>query len=74
MPACKSLINVIDAVLLPFDPAAPPANDAFAAAALLGARGCGVAPNALINGQEVKAGQANRQVGGWLRACAEGGG
>lgn len=71
VPACKSVISLIDAVLLPFDPAAPPANDAYAAAAMLGARGCGVAPNALIAGQEIKAGQANRQVGaagaGWVR-------
>ena len=63
VPACKSLITLIDAVLLPFNPASPPPADYLAPAAELGAQGCAVAPNALITGQEAKAGDANRQVG-----------
>lgn len=70
VPACKSLITLIDSVLLPFDPAATPAPDYLAVASLVGARGCGVQPNALITGTELKAGDANRHVSraGWQLA------
>lgn len=64
VPACKSLLTVIDAVLLPFDSASPPPADALSTAALVGARGCGVQPNAVIAGQELKAGEQNRVVSG----------
>lgn len=76
MPACKSLVTLIDSVLLPFDPTAPPANDFLAPAALVRAAGCGVQPNALIAGQELVAGDANRQVGkggrGGVGSCRAG--
>ena len=69
MPACKALVTVIDSVLLPWNPAgAPPAD----AAALVSAMGCAVNPNAIIAGQEIKAGDANRQVGGEEAAPARG--
>lgn len=57
-------------MLLPFDPAAAPAPDYLAVASLVGARGCGVQPNALITGTELKAGDANRHVSwaGWQLA------
>jgi hypothetical protein len=63
VPACKAYINLIDTVLLPFDPSTPPPTDYTAAAAVVGAQGCVVQANALINGTEVKAGDANRQAG-----------
>ncbi len=65
MTACKSYINLIDSVLLPFDPATVATLPASAAgaAAVLGAGGCAVQPNSMVAGQEIKAGAANRQVG-----------
>ncbi|PSC73937.1 Beta-Ig-H3 fasciclin [Micractinium conductrix] len=69
VPACKALVTVIDSVLLPWNPAgAPPAD----AAALVSAMGCAVNPNAIIAGQEIKAGDANRQatIGDCCASCA----
>ncbi|KAI7844504.1 hypothetical protein COHA_001863 [Chlorella ohadii] len=70
--ACKSLITLIDSVLLPFDPTAAPAPDYLAVSRLVGARGCGVQPNALITGTELQAGDANRHgtIGGCCASCA----
>lgn len=68
MPSCKGYITLVDSLLLPFDPATPPQNDFAAAAAMLGAQGCAVQPNSQIVGQEIKAGDANRQVGPCLVA------
>ncbi len=71
--ACKSLITLIDSVLLPFDPTAAPAPDYLAVSSLVGARGCGVQPNALITGTELQAGDANRHVSfvGWQLGWSE---
>lgn len=73
--ACKSPLTVIDAVLLPFDPAALPSEDWLQPAKAVGVEGCFVAPNGLITGDVLRDGRANPQAGwlaGWgqRRGCA----
>ena len=60
--SCKSYLNVIDTVLLPFDPA-PLANGGGVSSALGIPQQCSVQANGLINGTTtVLDGNANRQV------------
>ncbi|KAL4859409.1 hypothetical protein ACK3TF_000516 [Chlorella vulgaris] len=72
VPSCKGYITLVDAVLLPFDPAVPLPTDFTAAGAMLGAAGCAVQPNALIRGTQVLAGESNRQatIGDCCDSCA----
>lgn len=72
VPSCKGYIALVDAVLLPFDPAVPLPTDFTAAGAMLGAAGCAVQPNALIRGTQVLAGESNRQatIGDCCNSCA----
>ncbi|GAB4817667.1 hypothetical protein N2152v2_004713 [Parachlorella kessleri] len=61
--SCKSYLNVIDTVLLPFDPA-PLANGGGVASALGVPPQCSVQANGMINGSTtVLDGNANRQYG-----------
>ncbi|GAB4817690.1 hypothetical protein N2152v2_004736 [Parachlorella kessleri] len=62
--ACKSVLTVIDSVLLPFDPNTLPTEDWLAPSAALGAPGCFVQPNGMITGATIKAGDSNIQKGG----------
>jgi len=64
VPACKSYITVVDSVLLPFDPAAPPAD-------AIGLKGCSVQANGLIRGSDVKSGDSNIQntIGDCCDSC-----
>jgi uncharacterized surface protein with fasciclin (FAS1) repeats len=73
IPSCKAYITMVDTVLLPFDPASLPANDAFAAADILGVAGCAVQQNALIQGSEVKSGSSNIQdtIGACCDSCKQ---
>jgi hypothetical protein len=60
--ACKATITLVDSVLLPFDPAAPPAANELAASGVVGGGACTVSPNSIIKGNVVKAGDANPQA------------
>lgn len=73
VPACKAYITVIDSVLLPFDPNTPPSNDASAAAAAVGMKGCSLQSNALIRGSDVKSGESNIQqtIGDCCSSCQQ---
>lgn len=64
--ACKAYVTMVDAVLLPFDPATLPAAtqgaSPVALGAALGAPQCGLQANARINTTDViRDGTANRQ-------------
>jgi hypothetical protein len=71
IPSCKGYITLIDTVLLPFDPAQAPANDALAAAAVVGAAGCAVQANSVVRGAAIRDGAANPQdsVGACCASC-----
>jgi hypothetical protein len=75
IPSCKSYINIIDSVLLPFDPALVAGREAdLMLGSLLGAGGCGIQGNAIILGNVLLHGTANLQVSYhrmivWLDAC-----
>lgn len=69
---CKSYINVIDTVLLPFDPAKASANGGGnALGSALGASMCNLAGSASLNGSVIKDGASNRQhsVGDCCASC-----
>ena len=71
MTACKSVLMVVDSVLLPFDPAAAPAANANAVGAVVGSGGCSVQANGAIAGSELRGGADNRQpsVGACCDSC-----
>lgn len=70
---CKSYINVIDTVLMPFDSSAnaTSANGSGGLSAALGAPTCSLQANSAINGATLKDGSSNRQrsVGDCCSSC-----
>lgn len=70
--ACKTYINIIDTVLLPFDPASPPPNNDQGVATLVGADSCTVTANSMIRGSDIST-TSQKTIGECCSACASAG-